>query len=154
MKDYQFLCGCGCRVKKDEIKRLTWRDKHGTQRSRQACPGHLHAGYTKNRVTLCSKDGCDKEILFTTRGGKTPNFCKKHKKEHEKKRKRDYSRKYMKEKYKPKRKAAKFRNGALRDNSRWDCLIREKCLPKYLKYQTIPCKSCEKYNAQLCGAAV
>ena len=148
MANFDYICACGCRIKREDIKILHWREQ-GKFKTVKACPVHKHDGYVLNRISVCQKEGCNKEIITNAKGGTVIQFCPKHLKEHLLNKKKRYAKKYrQKEHIKTKdiKKQKIINNIGKRDVKRIDCLHRSDCLDKWVGYRTIPCKNCERYK--------
>jgi len=148
MTDFKYICSCGCRVNREDIKVIYWREK-GKLKRKIVCPVHQDCKAIK-RVSICQKEGCNKEIIFPIKGGGITQYCPEHAREHLLEQRRKYARKYWeqsKEKKKKKKKKKKnFNNTKYRDLNRVDCIHRKECMNKYLGYACIPCKNCKKYK--------
>ena len=145
MTDFKYICSCGCRIDKEDIQIFSWRED-GKQKRKKVCPIHPDCEAIE-RVSVCQKEGCNKEIIFPIKGGGIVQYCPEHAKEHLLEKRRRYARKYWEQSKKKKKKKKKknFNNIKYQDLNRADCIHRKECMDKYLGYACIPCKNCKKY---------
>ena len=142
MKEILYLCGCGCKLKKDKII-LFRKTEQGKPTNQNRCA--LHAAQNKSRITsrFTPCDTCGVEIKFSHRGGSIPTNCKKCQRPIKLQKMRDAAKKRHKKEYVIKN--PHLKNGHLADPEKGDCERRGECINEYFDYEAVPCLGCERY---------